>query len=269
MPEISDEELQRYKAAEAEKDRLAKEKADLETAYRTDMGRLSEYAEQNLRRPEPEPEKEPDVDDDLFVANPRKAVQRVRDEAREVFAKESAPAVRALTESAVDSKLQMLVSQGRLKPEWAKEVKERLKPMLGNPQAASEEVIGSVVTFIRGKHEDELRKEWEAEHETKRKAKQLETEEDEGEERPDAGEEDETERQPPARRERAARSESPVAVSTGVHPGARGAKKRERLTEDERFIAEQFGIESAEDYRTYENPNYDADLWGGKGRKRY
>lgn len=65
------------------------------------------------------------------------------------------------------------------------------------------------------------------------------------------------------------RPAAPVPVSSAI--GQRTAVRRARiqpLSEDEKIAAEMFGVESADEWRKWSDPNYQPDILGMKGRKR-
>lgn len=271
MPEISDEELARYREAEAERERLRGENASLkeratsiETAYSRDMERVASLVAQP-RQAEAETDPEPE-NDDLWTQNPRKVV---RETASKVYREESAEAVKALTKSTIENKLDIRIQRGELTQKRADEIKKILEPLMGDPRSSNDEVLQRTIDYVRGKYiNEELEERVQAEL---KKRRPVDGEDDEERTEEDVEDREEERRAPAKRDVQPARQEerrpsSPVAI--GSSGGRRSERPRTRLNEEERTVVEAFGLDP-KDLDEYADPNYSGDFFGGKGRRKF
>lgn len=227
----------------------------------------------------PTPQREPEPEDDTALIDRRemkRAIEELKNSAANVIVETTAQSARQMRHLAKDS----LRSKLKNFDKYEAEIDGILEKIPDPRVAASPETIRQVHKLVRSQHHDEeleeavaeKKREWESDLQAK--GWTPDEIEEEVEERAEALLEDSG---AGASRE-GTRQAKPVARPAGVAPagnasGARLASQRTRaaappLTREQRVIAEQFGISSAEEWHRYADPNYRHDSMGFKGRKR-
>jgi hypothetical protein len=254
-------------------------------ALRGQLNQVAEMVQSGrliLKQPEAPKAVEPEDDSALIDRRElKRAVDEIKTTAANVIVETATHSARQMRVLAKDS------MRGRLKnfDKYESEIDALLEKIPDPRVAASPETIAQVHKIVRANHiEDEMADtlaEKKAEWETDLRSKGWTPDEieEEVDDRAEALREDAVEAVGAGRGEReGSRQARPVARSAGVAPagnasGARLAASRQRaavppLSRDERVMADQFGISSAEEYRRYADPNYRHDSLGFHGKKR-
>lgn len=262
---------------------IARLRADAAEAaqLRQQMNQVAEMVQSGklvLKEQSPPPAVEPEDDTALIDRREmRKAIDELKASAANVIVETATHSARQMRHLAKDN------LRGKLKnfDKYEAEIDGILEKIPDPRVAASPETIKQVHKLVRSQHIDEeveetlseRRRDWESD--LRSKGWEPDEIEDEIEVRTEALRESEGEVTPSREGTRQAK---PVARPAGVAPagnasGARLASARRQaasppLTRDQRVIAEQFGISSADEWHRYADPNYQHDSLGFRGRKR-
>lgn len=268
-------------APDPEVSRIRQEAAEL----RAQLGQVAQMVQSGqlvLKQPEAPKAVEPEDDSALIDRRElKRAVDEIKTQAANVIVQTTAQSAQQMRVFAKDS------VRSRLKnfDKYESEIDELLNKIPDPRVAASPETIAQVHRIVRANHLDEeveetvaeKRQAWESE--LRSKGWTPDEIEEELEVREDALREDAAEAAAPSPAARGGTGQArPGARSAGVAPsgnasGARLAAQRTRaqvppLTRDQKVMAEQFGITSAEEWHRYADRSYRHDSLGFKGRKR-
>ncbi len=262
---------------------IARLRADAAEAanLRAQMNQVAEMVQSGkLVLKEQAPAREPEPDDPTALVD--------RGEMRRMIEELKAPIANAIVENTTHSSRQLRTLakdslRGRLKnfDKYEAEIDGILEKIPDPRVASSPETIKQVHKLVRSQHIDEeveetlseRKRDWESDL----RAKGWEPDEIEAEieDRTEALRDTETEA---VSSREGTRQAKPVARHAGVAPagnasGARLASNRTRqsappLTREQRVVAEQFGITSADEWHKYADPNYRHDSFGFHGRKK-
>ena len=233
-----------------------------------------------LKQPEAPKAVEPEDDSALIDRRElKRAVDEIKTQAANVIVQTTAQSAQQMRVFAKDS------VRGRLKnfDKYEAEIDDLLNKIPDPRVAASPETIAQVHKIVRSNHLDdeveetlaERKQAWEGE--LRAKGWTPDEIEEELEVREDALREDAAEASAPAPRGGTGQAR-PGARSAGVAPsgnasGARLAAQRTRaavpaLTREQKVMAEQFGITSAEEWHRYADRNYRHDSLGFHGKRK-
>ncbi len=259
MPEISEadlaareaerEELKREREARAKSD---KERDEVAAAYQRDMQAMTQYVT-TLSQPQQHQQAPATDDDSLFVADdPKKRQEQFNQQIHQTVRQTVAPLAATYI---VDKMANCLdrVSRDPTLPDFA------------TYRTDIEKILNDAVQYDHRVASDEsVRRAYDLVDAQKQRERRLKKQS-----LGEAGEEYEEEET--AQSVAAPEPQRKVAALVGGGSGARvtaaPAKRRVRLSDDERIASEMLNV-SHEDYAQYKDPNYVPDVLGFRGRKR-
>jgi len=260
-------------ATDAEKEALRAELAQHKQA----MNELAQMVQAGRVKilDQPEKKEEPEEDDSALVD--RKELKRHFEDLKKSVAGAVIETTVRGAKQIRDANIEILKSQNPKLQKYEAEVKSILERMPDQQQASHPDTIKQVLRVVQSNHqtdeEAEIRREERAKFRQELAAKGIDL--DEEEESPPDDELDQDERQAkvgPARGEsRAPRGAGGVAPSgdaSASRYSSRTARSVPPLSRDEKVIAEQFGIESAEEFRRLSDKNWKPDTTGFHGKTR-